>query len=115
MDIFARRERYPGLDLGQTGLRLIVGKLCRRFATRVSLYEWRSPRVLSGCCGLVGSADFPFSRGGPLLDYFRSCAGGRVGLELPPDSGIAVWCCIGGRILWSLQRKLDANHSNDGA
>ena len=75
----------------------------------------RFARLLQGRCGLGGSADFPLPRGGFLLDYFRSCAAGWAGRELPSDRGIAVRCCSGGRTLRGFQRKLDANHANDGA
>ena len=105
----------PGALWIKLVLRLFVGELCCRFATCLSLYKCCCARVLQDCCGLVGSADFPLLRRGFLLDYFRSCAAGWAGRELPSDGGMAVRRCSSGRTLRGFQRKLDANHANDGA
>ena len=39
----------------------------------------------------------------------------RLGRELPPDRGSTVRCCGSNRTLRDFQRKLDADHANDGA
>ncbi len=48
------------------------------------------------------------------MDNFRSCAAGWAGRELPSDGGMAIRRRSSGWPLRSFQRKLDANHSNDG-
>ena len=50
-----------------------------------------------------------------LLDYFRSGAASGAEYELPSDRGMSVRCRGNGRSLRSFQRKLDADHANDGA
>ena len=62
----------------------------------------------------LGFLTFLFFVGCFLLDSFRSCAAGWAGRELPSDGGLAVRRCSIGRPLRSFQRKLDANHANDG-
>src|SRR5260370_42365236 len=76
LDFFARGWQNSWSTVDQTCLRLVVGELYCRFATRPSLYKCRCTRVLQGCCGLDGSGELPLSRGDFLLDYFRNCAAG---------------------------------------
>src|SRR5579863_5760654 len=115
MDLFSRGERNPRRVVDQTRPWVFVGELCCRFTTRVSLYKSGSPRVLQGCCGLDGTGELPLSRRGFLLDYFRSGAAGGAEHKLPSDRGMAVRRRSSGRTLRSFQRKLDADHANDGA
>src|SRR4029077_12045909 len=115
VDIFARRTRRPRGTLDQTGARVFVGELCRRFATRVSLYKCGCASVLQGSRDLDGPGELPVSRSGLLLDYFRSCAAGGARNQLPSNRGIAVRCWSNGWTLRGFQRKLDASHANDGA
>ena len=104
----------PADVVDQAGSRLFVGELCCRFPPRLSLYRCCSARVLQDCRGLVGVLNISLLRRCSLLDSFRSCAAGWSGPELPSDGGLAVRRCSIGRPLRGFQRKLDANHANDG-
>src|SRR6266481_1623639 len=96
MDIFVVWKPHSCGAVDQTGPCPVVGELCRRLATRISLYKRCSARVLSGDCGLDGAGKLPLFRGSVLLDYLRSSADGGAGHELPSDRGIAVrWGSIG--------------------
>src|ERR1700730_2807652 len=46
LGLFAHRERYPRGILYPTGTRVFVGELYCRFATRISLYQRCSARIL---------------------------------------------------------------------
>src|SRR5208282_537610 len=85
------------------------------FTACLSLYKCCSARVLQGRCGLDGSGELPLSRRGFLLDYFWNCTADGPEYELSSDRGIAVRCCRNSRILRGFQRRLDADHANDGA
>ena len=83
---------------GAVWIKLVLGFLSVSFvAASLLAFRYTNAAVRAFyriCCGLVGSADLPLSRGGFLLDYFRSCAAGWTGRELPSDGGVAVRAAV---------------------
>src|SRR5277367_4093994 len=110
-----RTERRTRCALAQTAPRRFVGELCDRLATRVSLHKHRCTRTLQDCRSVGRTAELPLFRRDFLVDYFRACACGRAGHQLPSDCGSPLRCRRSDRSLRRLQRKLDADHANHSA
>jgi len=108
-------RRYLRGALDQTGAWLLVDELCRRFATRISLYECCSARVLQDCRGLGGVAELSLSCCGLLVDYFWNYATGGLDVNFHRTVELLYGAAVVTGLYWGFQCQLDAHHASDCA